>query len=184
MGWARGTKGARELSRANDSNGSKSRTPWALPNTSARAASASSSIWRPKLQPQPTMPLWPSRPLNCAKGGGVSPELARVSQMARRIRGNAPASATRTLRNSNEPRGSWRCRPHRGARRQSTVGEGRRSAAAGVTDHARDDRLNAVRGENGLLNPAASSRRKGRVPARGHSRRSQIAIPPNQTQTP
>ena len=175
---------ARDFCHASGAIGSTSNTPRALSNASARAASASSSIWRPRWQPQPTRPLWPSRPINCAKGGGVSPELGGVSQMARRIRGNAPASATRNLRNSNEPRGSWRCRPHRGAWSQSTLCEGSRSAAAGVTHRARDGRPNAVRAECVPLNLAASSRRKGRVPARGHSRRSQIAIPPNQTQTP
>ena len=78
--------------------------------------------------------------------------------MTRRIRGNAPASATRNLRTTNEPRGSWRSRRHRSAWRQSNRREGRRSAAAGLTQRARDGRPNAVRAEVVLLNPAASSR--------------------------
>ena len=64
------------------------------------------------------------------------------------------------------------------------MGECGRSAAAGLTQRARDGRPNEALAEVVLLNPAESSRRAGSVPASSHSKRSQIAIPPNQTQTP
>ena len=176
VGLARGTMCARGSSRASDSNESNSSAPRALPQTSTRAASASSSICRPSWQPRRRRPVWPSRPINDAQGDGVSPEFARVSQMSPIVRGNAPASATRTLRNSNELGGSWRCRPHRGARRHCSVGEGRHKAAAGVTECARDGRPNDVRGERVPLKPAGSSRRKRQLRARTHSKRSRTAV--------
>ena len=66
VGLARGTMCARGSSRASDSNESNSSAPRALPQTSTRAASASSSICRPSWQSRRRRPVWPSRPITGA----------------------------------------------------------------------------------------------------------------------
>ena len=178
VGLARGTMCARGSSRASDSNESNSSAPRALPQTSTRAASASSSICRPSWQPRRTRPVWPSRPINgrCRRRG--TPQLARGTPVSRVEAEDGLGSATLSNPPGVQLCPELRCRPHRGARSHCSVGEaeGRHKAAAGVTECARDGRPNDVRGERVPLKPAGSSRRKRQLRARTHSKRSRTAV--------
>ena len=176
VGLARGTMCARGSSRASDSNESNSSAPRALPQTSTRAASASSSICRPSWQPRRTRPVWPSRPINGASRRTTTAQFAPATPVSQVEAEDGLGSATLSNPPGVQLCPELRCRPHRGARSHCSVGEGRHKAAAGVTECARDGRPNAVRGERVPLKPAASSRRKRQLRASSHSKRSRTEV--------